>query len=243
MNSSKGQRRDNLAGTPSPSDPLDALEYLANLQDDAASFERFASLWPTYACVEEEKPSDYDNCSGQEFFDKYGYYRTKPGGGFDYGEPMTSMPPSIPKRFFLTWQMREALREIWRGNSKKLRDVLIDVMVRSLDELIGAKDSEGGSPPQLKLDWHRGEFVYTPQSKFQGAVYQLFRRSALAKFCANPDCPAPYFIAGRSTQQYCSEKCSGVLQRAQKRQWWKEHGNEWRHESTRKKSRGKRGKR
>jgi hypothetical protein len=230
--------RDNLAGTLSPSKPLDALEDLANVQDDAVSFERFASHWPDFAYVVDDKPSDLDNCSGEEFFRKYGFYRTT-FGGYDFGEPMTRMPPSIPKRFFLMWQMREALREIWRGSSKRLRDVLIDVMVQSLDELIGDKDSEAGSPPQLKLDWHRGEFVYTPQSKFQGAVYQLFRRSALAKFCANPDCPAPYFIAGRTTQQYCSEKCSGVLQRTQKLRWWKEHGSEWRRASARKRSRRK----
>jgi hypothetical protein len=216
MKSSKTQTRDNLAGTPNL---LDALKDLANLQDDAASFERFAHRWrrwPVFAQVGDDNPSDNDM-------------------GFSYGEPWTRMPPSIPKRFFTIWQDREALREIWRGNSKKLAQVLLPPAdILSHPDL----DPEGVLPPQLEVNWQRGEFVYVPRNEFQGAVHQLFRRSALAKFCANPDCPAPYFIAGRTTQQYCSEKCFGVLQQAHKRQWWKEHGNEWRRDRSRRK-RGK----
>jgi hypothetical protein len=217
MKSSKQQTCNNLAGTPSPSNLLNALKALANMRDDSASFERFARLWPVFARLGDDNPSD-------------NYM------GFDYGEPWTRMPPSIPKRFFLMWQMREALREIWGGNSDKVTQVLLP----SLTEIYADPDPEGLWPPQLRVNWQRGEFVYVPRSEFQGAVYQLFRRSALAKVCANPDCPAPYFIAGRTTQQFCSEKCSGVLQRAHKLRWWNEHGKERR---SSKRSRGKRGKR
>lgn len=217
MNSSKQQTRDNLAGAPSPSNLLNGLKALANLRDDSASFEWFARLWPVFARVGDDNPSD-------------NYI------GYDYGEPWTRMPPGIPKRFFLMWQMREALREIWRGNSDKVTQVLLP----SLTEIYADPDPEGLWPPQLRVNWQRGEFVYAPRSEFQAAVYELFRRSALSKVCANPDCPASYFIAGRKTQRYCSEKCSGVLQRAHKLRWWNEHGKESR---SSKRSRGKRGKR
>jgi len=235
MNSSKKQTRDTLAGTPSPSSLLDALKDLANLQNDAASFEFFAHRWPVLARVlDDDLPND-DVPPEQvpEFFEQHGYYPMKLGG-FSYGEPPNRMPPNVPKKFLLMWQMREAVREIWRGNSDKATEVLL----RSVSDMLGDPDPQGPYA-QLGVNWKRGEFVYVPRSEFQAAVYQLLRRSALAKHCANPECPAPYFIAGRTTQQYCSEKCSGVLQRAHKLQWWNEHGPSWR----RKRSRGKRGKR
>jgi hypothetical protein len=215
MKTSRQETRDNLARTPAKL--LDALKHLANLRDDEAAFQRFASRWPGFTLVLDEDPGD-------------DYV------GFNYLEPPTRRPPNLPKRFLNVWQARQALREIWRGNSEKLTYVLFG----SLGDVIADPDPDWPWPPQLKVDWQRGEFVYIPRSEFDEAVYTLFRRSALSKVCANPDCPAPYFIAGRTTQQYCSEKCSGVLQRTHKLRWWKEHGKEWR---SGKRSRGKRGKR
>ena len=154
-----------------------------------------------------------------------------------YGEPvpLTRMAPNLPKRFLVMWQAREVLREIWRGNSEKLPAVLLP----SPEDVVFASEPQWGWPPQIKMDWHRGEFVYTPDNEFQRAVYELFRRSPFAKVCANPDCPAPYFIAGKTAQRYCSEACAEPSQRAYKLRWWREHGTEWR----RKKSPGKQGKR
>ncbi len=194
---------------------IDALVELANLRDEPAAFERFARRWPVFACVEDD-PSD-------NFV------------GFAYGERPNRMPPNLPKRFLLTWQKREALRRIWTGDSDKLTEVLLPT-----PEEMAMDDSEWASAwnPQLKLDWQRGEFVYIPRSEFQGALYELLRRSAFVKRCANSNCPAPYFIADKTTQRYCSESCAEVLQRAYKLQWWKEHGSERR----RKRSRRKRGK-
>jgi hypothetical protein len=218
MKSSTDNADENLATKVGASNLILRLKDLANLRDDSASFEWFGRRWPGFAALlgDDDLPDNYF--------------------GFVYGAPHNRMPPSLPKGFFLMWQEREALREIWRGNSDKVTQVLLP----SLDEIFADPDPEGLWPPQLRVDWQRGEFDYVPRSEFQGAVYQLFRSSALAKVCANPDCPARYFIAGRTTQQYCSEKCSGVLQRAHKLRWWKEHGKEWR---SSKRSRGKRGKR
>jgi|SRR5215472_1649582 len=216
MNSSTDETLENLAAKRDPSKLLDPLKDLANLQDDPASFERFARRWPVFARVLDDDPSE-------------NYV------GFG-GERWSKMPPSIPKRFFRTWQMREVLREIWGGNSKKLGDVLFPGPHDYPDR---KPDPDWLPAHQLKVDWHRGEFVYIPETEFQGAVYELFRRSPFAKVCANRDCPAPYFIAAKTAQRYCSEPCAEPSQRAYKLRWWKEHGTEWR----RKKSRRKRGKR
>jgi hypothetical protein len=48
------------------------------------------------------------------------------------------------------------------------------------------------------------------------------------RYCANPACPAPYFIARRRSQKYCTDACALPAQREFKRAWWSEHGPEWR---------------
>ena len=42
-------------------------------------------------------------------------------------------------------------------------------------------------------------------------------------YCANPNCPAPWFIGTRHGQQYCSEVCSAPAKKAAKRKWWAAH--------------------
>lgn len=64
------------------------------------------------------------------------------------------------------------------------------------------------------------------------------------KYCPNPTCVAPYFIAKRRSQKYCSYVCAAPAQKEFKRQWWAEHGDAWRkaRKASAKKSRRKRGK-
>jgi hypothetical protein len=45
------------------------------------------------------------------------------------------------------------------------------------------------------------------------------------RFCQNPDCPAPRFIARRRDQVFCSSDCAGLVA---KRRWWARHGEQWR---------------
>ncbi len=61
------------------------------------------------------------------------------------------------------------------------------------------------------------------------------------RLCPNPNCPAPYFIAYRRGQRYCSDTCAQPAQREFKREWWREHGKDWR-KSHKKQSQRKRGK-
>ena len=64
------------------------------------------------------------------------------------------------------------------------------------------------------------------------------------RYCLNPACVAPYFIARRRSQKYCSDACSAPRQREYKRLWWSAHGEEWRRErKTTKGETRKRGKR
>jgi hypothetical protein len=144
----------------------------------------------------------------------------------------------------LIYEQREKLRGIWEGDEENaLREFLLppDPPPLNLSEELQV-GFIWDSP--IVFDWRRGQIVYQPRTEFQRAVYTLFRRSALARVCGNPDCPARYFVAKKATQRYCSEKCAEVFQKEWKRKWWAERGNEWRRgrkqKKTRRKSAGKR---
>jgi hypothetical protein len=63
-----------------------------------------------------------------------------------------------------------------------------------------------------------------PVTGFEAAVFYLQTSIAdRAKYCGNPDCPAPYFIALKRWQKFCSEECAGPVNREQKRRWWHEN--------------------
>lgn len=71
-------------------------------------------------------------------------------------------------------------------------------------------------------------FRVPPPMPFEQALSYLVKVGDKARYCANPECPAPYFFVQRRNQRYCSEICAAPAQRELKRQWWAEHGEEWR---------------
>lgn len=118
-------------------------------------------------------------------------------------------------------RLRNLLRDAWRAGP---------TAQQSLDELLGFRGSFflGGyfsdRFPTISADWRRGSLAFVPHNEFQAACYALVRSSNLAGFCANPDCPAPYFIARRATQRYCSPDCLKPFQKQWKLDWWNREG-------------------
>jgi hypothetical protein len=62
-----------------------------------------------------------------------------------------------------------------------------------------------------------------PLNSFEAAIYYFQKISDRAKRCGNESCPAPYFIAIKRWQKFCSEACAGPVNREQKRRWWHEN--------------------
>ena len=132
----------------------------------------------------------------------------------------------------LTLFLRQQVRELWRGGENG------DENARSLlftPALPWFEGEERMSP--VGVDWKRGELAYRPLDGFQASLYALLKCSHLAKVCARPGCAAPYFVARRGTQQYCSTDCADVMQDEWRRRWWKEKGNEWRRKRKRRNKR------
>lgn len=58
-----------------------------------------------------------------------------------------------------------------------------------------------------------------------GVMLQVMDSARNLHYCGNPECPAPYFLAKKSSQRFCSEVCAQGAQREAKRNWWNEHGS------------------
>jgi hypothetical protein len=71
-------------------------------------------------------------------------------------------------------------------------------------------------------------FRVPPPTPFEQALSYLVKAGDKARYCANAECPAPYFFVQRKNQRYCSEICAAPAQRELKRKWWAEYGEEWR---------------
>lgn len=202
----------NAARTLAEADLIKALVELVNLRDDTADFERFCTRWPELAYLSDDAPESH---------------------------PIEGT--GLPTKFWLLYERRAYLRDLWKGDPWALRRFLLpnEQPEELRQEGIEVVWDHGA---QILLDWERGAIVYAPETPFQWAIYTLFRQSALAKVCANPDCPARYFIARKATQRYCSDKCAEVFQKEWKRKWWAEHGSQWRRsrKKAKRKSLGKR---
>ena len=137
-------------------------------------------------------------------------------------------------------QVRDALRAIWREPDLRRREWLTyrlreHLMAKADSRFIQAAGVISGPEVIDRLP---------PPSPFEQAIMQLLKSADRARYCANPDCPAPYFLAKRRSQKYCSDICALPAQREFKRRWWDEHGKARRkaRRTSSKKSKRKRGK-
>jgi hypothetical protein len=208
MNSSDSKKTNTLALL-KPEQSLKAICELANLRDDPRDFLRFTERWPGFA-----------------------------GLWTQFYEPASVEPMDVIQAIFYgVFRRRESVRKIWRGGDN---DGITDHLLPPLEDLAPNEvekyyeREKGGSAiggrwsDQIVPDWRGDRFEYKPFTDFQQGLYLLVSNSRLAKVCANPDCPAPYFIAKKPTQQYCSDGCAQLIQRDWKRRWWAEHGEQWR---------------
>ncbi len=75
----------------------------------------------------------------------------------------------------------------------------------------------------------RIELAPPPRDAFQQALLYLHSRARMARRCRNPNCKIlPYFFIEKPNQKYCSDTCFDLVRDEVNRQWWREHGADWR---------------
>jgi hypothetical protein len=134
------------------------------------------------------------------------------------------------------WSEADLLRTYWLPN---LRDAVrvvwkqTDLVARQWGVLniLGTYFVTGGSrrvvgPILGPLD----PFAYAPGTPGPcGSVLLLLvKYSDLIRYCADPGCPTPFFIARRRSQRFCSDGCARPAQQKAKRDWWARNGKKWR---------------
>ena len=153
--------------------------------------------------------------------------------------PEASVPPFIsgeyagPNKKDLVASALRHLAQAWRARTVLAREfALLQLAARCVSP--GEEPPIGGSidSPYLNaIHYNEQYWANQPGPAFDPFLLVILRALHLAdrmRYCPNSTCPAPYFIAKRRSQKYCSDACALPAQREFKRAWWAEHGSEWR---------------
>lgn len=132
--------------------------------------------------------------------------------------------------------LRDSVRAVWKSSDHRFKQWGV---FRILEKYFGVGDrSLSTGPVYDDVDWI--SVALRPAIPFEMALTRLLKTPHLTRFCANPECEAPYFWAAHASQRYCSEPCSRTAQQQSKRIWWAEHGKEWRRKQVAKRTRPRR---
>lgn len=205
MNSSRKQRSHFLAGSSHSEKAKDFLVSLANLRDEKDGLTWLRS-----------KFLDVLEALSQTAYMSYSPVQPKfyaPGS------------PEHDERTRIGWliPLRDTLRAVWRAPDVRTKEwglfrILQDFFLQ-------------GDPTLIKLPTANvSDFMlsWKPPTRTELFLLDLMRWAELTRYCGNPDCPAPYFIATRRSQKYCCFECSEPAQREFKRKWWTRHGRQQR---------------
>jgi hypothetical protein len=103
-----------------------------------------------------------------------------------------------------------------------------------LGELVKWSESLNEMLAQYTEQLRQHEYV-PPATVLDVSVRYFQKILDRAQVCANPQCAVtPYFLATKSGQKFCSKPGSWLAKQEAKRKWWRENGNEWRRQKTKK---------
>jgi hypothetical protein len=129
--------------------------------------------------------------------------------------------PEQPLNPYEIYTLRLHLRKAWNEPDPRTREWHIFQLRRKFSEwslsLSASSESDLISKPMIWFE------QVPPLTPLEATMCYFQEIGNLAKYCGNPDCPAPYFIAVKRWGKYCSEKCSGPGERESKRNWWRKN--------------------
>lgn len=125
-----------------------------------------------------------------------------------FGPPLTPITLRKEKIMIVVGGLSAKLRKIWTERDPRRREWLI---FKTRDYYHQLADPD-----------HRHEVpALTP---FELAMGHLVQNADRMGHCINPECPAPFFLAGDSHgRTYCSPVCAGPAKRLAKLRWWRKN--------------------
>jgi len=158
---------------------------------------------------------------------------------FEDGPPLGAL--DLIRRRVEYW--RDQLRNVWAGTAQELREMNLllslsmyvaesqvgPYMMRQFDPRKALREIAEESGLHIDLGPEREPDVseVPKPSLFVHVLRRAYRLMDRMRKCGNPACPAPYFLAVRRGQLYCSRICAGPAHQAVKNRWWKEKGKKW----------------
>jgi hypothetical protein len=130
--------------------------------------------------------------------------------------------------------MQTLLREAWKGDALAVEQIQFGISHHPLQEVFG--------PPRLTVaPSAKGMILYAKDLwSFVRVTFLVDSERRLTKFCGNPECPMPYFIASRKDQKYCERgACTTYAQRKYALGWWERKGYELRAKKSKRNKRRK----
>jgi hypothetical protein len=229
---------------------LGSLEEFVNTGDSSAEWSRLKKHWPDLLPAEVyDLPFDRVQELNQQLVTANASDPPADWGPLGKGMSYSPQRDGIVRVTLPPLELRSQLRRLWRDpqSANEILPVCFTVKHRPLPSGVGltaqaesvrwelyryaGKGKDYGELRTLmrsfalKVDWACGRLVPEFETKFQRACYVLLKNSARAKFCQGPDCLAPYFIAHRATQKYCSPDCLKPIQKKWKLDWWNQTGS------------------
>ncbi len=123
--------------------------------------------------------------------------------------------------YFLWIEAQPMLREVWKEPAALLKESGLMMLAATY---MKACEPKAGLRPK-------------GADRFLMVLLYALKHVHLLRYCANPGCKEPYFVARRGSQIYCGSPCAAPAQKEAKLKWWRERGIEWREKS--RKRRGK----
>ena len=207
--------RQSLAGIPERT-AKQFLLRLANLPDESADDDVLRTLAAFEDRYSEIIPSHW-SFSGREKKQPQRLYQLRDGS--------SGLLALIDVRnIFLTSSQaaRNALRAIWLAPNYRTKEWGVFRLIEA--EVIRSLSP----PPDTTPATFRIEAGIVaplpPPGPLEQCLRYLLRNASKVAVCRNPDCPAPYFLATRRSQKYCTAECARPAQREFKLAWWNKTG-------------------
>lgn len=155
----------------------------------------------------------------------------KIGGGVPaLGSSLISTEPSKVLAASLPFvELQPALRHVWKESVPTMKEAGLMFIAGDYMKISAQSIAVGNLNRELGFIV-RTDFAAVPDKFLMVLLYTL-KHVHLLRYCANPDCKEPYFVAGRASQIFCSEPCAAPAQKEAKLKWWNQHGPAWRKKS------------
>jgi hypothetical protein len=121
--------------------------------------------------------------------------------------------------------LQNCLRSIWLAHEMRTKEWLVEELSKLVHAYLPTH-------PRLSLDSFAQGTVSSiqlpPLSFLERSAFYLRRHLDHLRWCPNPDCAHPFFIATHGNRKYCSRKCAEPYRLASNRHSWHKHGKQWR---------------